>query len=97
MQINKYAAYSVVSLTENKNQNEIAKILNLIEDLESIKSIKKAKEYLKNTYGIKDSVQNFPISSVGLLHVNENDKKYSIRVIYKDQEESECVIYSYKK
>lgn len=97
MQINKYTAYSIVSSTENKKQNELQKVLELMEALELIKSPQKAKEYLKDAYGIKDAVQNYPISSAGLLYVNENDKKYSIRVLYKDQEESECIIYSFKK
>lgn len=97
MKINKYTAYSVVSSTENKNQNELQKVLELMEALEVIKSPQKAKEYLKDTYGIKDAVQNYPISTVGLLYVNENDKKYSIRVAYKSEEESECVVYSFKK
>lgn len=97
MQFNKYTAYSLISSDENKNKLEIQKILNLINVLEGIRTISAAKRYIAETYGIKDAIQSFPLCANGFLSVNENKQKYSIRISYPNNDEQECVIYSYNK
>ena len=97
MQYNKYKMYSIISSAENQKLQDFSKVLSLLEHLEQIKIYSKAKEYIKNSYGINDVVRNFQLSSEAHLCINENKERYSIRVIYKNNEESECIIYSYKK
>ena len=97
MQVNQYTAYSVISSTENKNSAELEKVLLLIETLSEIKTIEKAKDFLREKYQIKDAVQEFPLGANSFLNIKENTQKYSIRISYTNNDEKECKIYSYKK
>ena len=97
MQFNQYTAYSFISQTENKNSAENKKVLVLIENISKIKTINEAKEFIKQTYKIQDSVKNFSLGGNNFLNVNENSKKYTLQISYKNNDENECVIFNYKK
>lgn len=97
MQFNPYSAYSIISTNEGKNKDDLQKVLNLIDDMCKIKSIKNAKEYLNEEYNIKDSVEKYPLGSKGYLYVNENKEEYSVKIVYEKDDEKECRIYNYKK
>ena len=97
MQINQYTAYSIISLTENKNNAELKNILLLLDSFTKINSIEQAKVFLKEKYQIKDPIQKFPLGANGFLDIKENSKKYSIKISYTNNDEKQCIIYSYKK
>lgn len=97
MQYNKYSAYSIVSDTEQKNQQDLQKTLNLIETLSFFNNHHDTKEFLKNTYKLNEDIQNFPLSSNGILSIVENKNKYTVKITYKNQNENECVVFSYIK
>ena len=97
MQINQYTAYSIVSSTENKNNEEIEKVFFLIKNFSEVRTISEAKKILQSLYQIKDPVQQFPLGANSFLDIKENAKKYSVKISYKDNDEKECIIYSYTK
>lgn len=97
MQLNQYSTYSLISQTENKNSGGIQKVFSLIDAISKIKSINKAKEFLKQNYQIKDPIKQFPLGANCFLEVAETTKKYTLRISYTDNNENECIIFSYKK
>ena len=97
MQFNQYTAYSLVSTTENKNNSEKQKVFSCIDTLSKIKTITEAKEFLKQNYQIKNPVKNFSLGANSFLEVVENPNKFTLRISYTENDEKECVIFSYKK
>lgn len=97
MQINQYTTYSILSFNENKNCIEQEEIFSLIENFAKFKTREQAKAFLRKTYQIKDSLQQFELGTNCYLDIVENPKKYSVRIFYTKNDEKECVIYNYKK
>lgn len=97
MQINQYTTYSILSFNENKKSTEQEDIFSLIENFSKFKTKEQAKDFLRKTYQIKESIQQFALGTNCYLDIIENSKKYSVRIFYTKNEENECVIYNYKK
>ena len=97
MQLNHYLTYSLISQTENENCCEMQNIFAFIDTVSKIKTVNKAKEYLKQKFQIKDPIKQFPLGANSFLEVIETTKKYTLRISYTDKNENECVIFNYKK
>ena len=97
MQIDSYTTYSLLSSNENKNNADLEKVLLLIEKLENIQTIQQAKDFVKDTFKIENTIQHFSLGGKNFLNIKDNHKKYSIKVFYENDNKKECVIYNYEK
>jgi hypothetical protein len=97
MQLNQYSTYFLISQNENKKCNENTKILSIINTISEIKTMKEAKEFFKQNYKINDSIQHFSLCANSFLEIKETAKKYTLRISYTNNDEKECIIFSYKK
>ena len=97
MQLNGYNLYSIANSYVENNPDKNSKTTELIEILSHFTTPIETKEFFKNSYNLMDNVQNFYIETNSYLEINENDKKYSIKINYKLNEQNECVVFCYKK
>lgn len=97
MQFNQYTAYSFVSTTEDKNNNDSQKILPILEKFSKIKTLEEAKEYLQEKFQIQNLTHKFALGPTSFINIVETNKKYSVRISYVMDNENQCMIYNYKK
>ena len=93
MSFNKYSVYSVISVSEGHNADDVQKILSITDKLKQIKNISKAKEYIKSIFNLENCVQDYPIGDNASITIKENKKHYSINLIFNNQ----TLIYTFAK
>lgn len=93
MDINNYKLYSMLSDIGNQNENSLAKVLKLVEQLAKIKKITDAKEYIKTTWNLEENVTKYPIGANCVLSTKENEKHFCVNFEYED----ENISYYYRK
>ena len=78
MDINSFNTYSMLSISEAKNNKDFENILNKIENLKNFTTISSAKEYLKTTWNIEGNTKSFFISNECFLNIKESENFYVI-------------------
>ena len=82
MSFNKYSIYSVVSVAETQNADDIQNLLYIADALKEINSAQKAKEYIKSKFDIDKPVFNYPIQNNLTMSITENENSYAINLIF---------------
>lgn len=93
MDLYNYTAYSLVSMAENKNADEMNAILANIEKLAEQKNVNAAKSYLKEKWNVDRSVKSLMIATDCKLTTQETNDIFCINFVYKNQN----ISYYYKK
>ncbi len=83
MELNPYSMYSVVSMSEGKNAEDLGEVLKIREELDSIKHTDDARAYIKTK----------PASNVYSLNVRESEDLLVVNLVY----QNENVSYYYNK
>ena len=88
-----YFAYSKVSETELKSENELDKIINLNNEIKRLKLLHRIKKYIIDKYNIKDSISNFSVCNGGYLSVSDNEYAYTVNLKFDNKD----ISYSFCK
>ena len=91
MDINQYSLYTMGANQEEKEN--LARVMNLIEEFKNINTAKDAKDYLKAHFDIKDLVQNYPLGCNSFMSIKETSKICYVSV----ECNNENYIYCYRK
>lgn len=83
MELNPYSMYSVVSMSEGKNADDLEEVLKLREELDSIKNTDDAREFIKTKSA----------SNAYSLSVRESENLFVVNLVY----QNENVSYYYNK
>lgn len=97
MQFNKFTLYPQAIMPELQNNSEEIAIKKLLADFENFNTQEDVKEYLRNTYKINDSIKHFYLCGNCSLDITENIQKYSVKIFTGNQDNKECIIYSFLK
>ena len=104
-ELNKYQLFSLISINEksfqdiersssaNKGNSRKPDVRNMLNEFSNIRTIKKAKRYLKDNFDITDDINDFSIEQNCLLNVKNHDCFFEVRV----KLNKENYIYCYKK
>lgn len=93
MKLDQYSIYSNLSHNPENSESELLKILEQSKNFEKIDEINDAKKYLKEVWGIKDSVRNYPLCDNCSLNVIESSKTFCINLVH----DKENMTYYYQK
>ncbi len=93
MEINKFNIYSTQSFNKDNSDEILAKILEQAEKFEEIEEIDDAKKYLREVWGIKDVIRNYPICDKCLLNVIDSSKAFCINLVHDKKD----ITYYYQK
>lgn len=85
MSFNQYSIYSVISVTEGHNTEDIQKVLSISENLKQIKTAEKAKEFIKSKFDINEPVSDYPIGNNATISISEDEKLYSINLVFSNE------------
>lgn len=83
MELNPYSMYSVVSMSEGKNAEDLGEVLKIREQLDSI----------KNTDDVRAYIKTKPASNAYSLNVRESEDLLVVNLVY----QNENVSYYYNK
>lgn len=61
MYLDKYSIYTIISESNHIQKNELNDVLEKLEQLKGIQTDKEAKEFIKQSWNISNSVNNFSI------------------------------------
>lgn len=93
MNLDKYSLYSVVSVTEEQNVEDLQKVLNVCYELKDIKTLRKARKFVKEKFNIAAPISNYPIGNNSYLSIFENDRSYSINIVFENENQT----YTFEK
>jgi len=85
MSFNQYSVYSVISLTQGQNADDMQKILDITEKMKQLRSTRQAKEFVKTEFNITESISRFPIGNNAYITVRDTEKWYAINLQYDNQ------------
>lgn len=93
MNLDQYNIYSTLSLNKDTSESDLLQILEQAKHFEEIDEISDAKKYLREVWGIKDVIRNYPLCDNCLLNVIESPKTFCVNLVH----EKENVTYYYQK
>ena len=88
MQFNQYSIYTVVSETEKTKGEALKNVLKQLEYLNGLETDKQAKEFLKETWNISKSVNNFSIEDGLTISTLETYNFFNVVLKYENVCES---------
>lgn len=92
MEFSNSTIYSMIA--DNGDEHSLEVVKSVVEELNSVKTVNEAKEFLKDVFDIINcTVQNFSICGEGFMNVVENSAILIINVMYSDRN----FTYSYLK
>lgn len=93
MDINQFSTYSILALSDNKSEAELVQIIKQSGKFEEINDVDSAKKYLKEAWGIEESIKNHALCDKCTLNVVESENTFCVNLIYR----KENVTYYYTK
>lgn len=93
MEINQFSIYSTLSSKKNSDEDALTKILEQAKNFEEIDAIDEAKKYLREVWGIKDNIRNYPLCDKCILNVVDSSKAFCISLVHDEED----MTYYYQK
>ena len=93
MEINNFSIYSTLSINKDNSEEVLTKILEQAKKFEEIDEIDDAKKYLREVWGVKDVIRNYPLCDKCLLNVIESPKTFCVNLVH----EKENITYYFEK
>lgn len=88
MDINQFSIYSKITKNETKAGDDLEKVNELVEALNSLDEMSSVKTYLKENWGIKDDIRNLAITKNILMNVTTGKKYFNVTLMRENLVES---------
>lgn len=82
MSLNEYQIYSVLSTNESKNNDDMDKILSIIEKFNELQSLTNAKQYLEKELNVKNGYANI---AGCVINLNDNPDLFTVNISFKNE------------
>ena len=93
MSFNQYSIYSALSATEEKDENNTKKLIDLSYSLKNISDYNEVKELLESEFNVVDYLSSYRLGCDASLNISEDRTLYSVNLTYGNENRT----YTYKK
>ena len=93
MDFNQYSAYSIISANEAIKKEDIAKVLNIFEDLRKFNTEREVRNWLKTNWNVEDGINHISISDYTTISLTNGQNYFNLTL----QNENKVKTYNYLK
>ena len=93
MDFNKYSAYSIISANEAVKKEDVAKVLNIFDDLKKFNTEKEVRNWLKANWNVEDDINHISISDDTTISLINGQNYFNLTL----QQGNKVKSYNYSK